>query len=310
MSSTNSIAGMQDRQSNIGRRSWLGFPGIIFGRFGHRIAAMSMKKVLPIAVLCIAFIAATSAMLLPKPTATVAVAAPPVRRAELIREYPHDRTAFCQGLVVFNGKLLEGTGQYHASRLRLVDLESGKPLTEQRNSDDVFGEGITVWKDQIFQLTWRNGYLLVYDAATLQPTGYVSYSTIDPKLAEGWGLTHDGHSLILSDGSADLRFINPDTFKLEKKLRIKSGYKSISQLNELEFVNGQILANVWYEDRIACIDPQSGQVREWIDLSHLRPREVRNNREAVLNGIAWDEKAQRLFVTGKNWPALFEIKLP
>ncbi|HQX52813.1 MAG TPA: glutaminyl-peptide cyclotransferase [Planctomycetaceae bacterium] len=268
---------------------------------------MSVKTVMPIAVLCIAVVAATSAMLLPKPSAEAA--APPVTRAVLVKAYPHDRTAFCQGLAIHNGQLVEGTGQYQKSRLRLVDIESGKSVSDQKNSDDVFGEGVAVWKDRIFQLTWKNGYLLVYDAKTLQRTGFVRYSAIDPKLAEGWGLTHDGHSLILSDGSADLRFINPDTFKLEKKLRVKSGYRSLTKLNELEFVNGQILANVWYEDRIACIDPASGQVTEWIDLSHLRPREVKHDREAVLNGIAWDEKARRLFVTGKHWPTLFEIKL-
>ena len=151
--------------------------------------------------------------------------------------------------------------------------------------------------------------MLVYDVKTLQSKGYVRYADIDPTLREGWGITHDGHSLIISDGSADLRFINPDTFKLEKTVRVKSGSKAISRLNELEFVNGQILSNVWYEDRIACIDPVSGRITEWIELSHLRPRAVRNNREAVLNGIAWDEKNQRLFVTGKHWPTLYEIKL-
>ena len=262
---------------------------------------------MPIAALCVAVLAAASVLLLPKPSAEAA--APPVTKAQIVRAYPHDRTAFCQGLVVHEGRLLEGTGQYKKSLLRLVDIDSGKSVSDQKNADDVFGEGITVWQDRVFQLTWRNGYMLVYDAMTLQRTGYVRYRDIDPKLSEGWGLTHDGHSLILSDGSADLRYINPETFKLEKKLRVQSGLKSITYLNELEYVNGQIFANIWYEDCIACIDPATGKVTEWIDLAHIRPREVRNDREAVLNGIAWDEKAQRLFVTGKHWPTLFEIKL-
>ena len=262
---------------------------------------------MPVAALCIAVLAATSVMLLPKPAAEAA--SPPVIKAQVVKTYPHDRSAFCQGLVVHEGRLLEGTGQYRKSMLRLVEIDSGKSVNDQKNADDVFGEGVTVWKDRVFQLTWRNGYMLVYDAKTLQPSGYIRYRDMDPNLSEGWGLTHDGHSLILSDGSADLRFINPETFKLERKVRVKSGLKSISYLNELEFVNGRIFANIWYEDRIACIDPATGKVTEWIDLAHIRPREVKNNREAVLNGIAWDEKTQRLFVTGKHWPTLFEIKL-
>lgn len=262
---------------------------------------------MPIAVLCISMLAAAVALLLPKPSAEAA--APPVTKAIMVKAWPHDRTAFCQGLVVHGGRLLEGTGQYRKSQLRLVDIDTGKPLNSRKNADDVFGEGVTVWKDSIYQLTWQNGYMLVYDAETLQSKGYVRYRDIDPKLREGWGITHDGHSLIVSDGSADLRFINPDTFKLEKSIRVKSGFKAVTKLNELEFVNGQILANIWYEDRIACIDPVTGKVTEWIDLSHLRPREVRSDREAVLNGIAWDEKTQRLFVTGKHWPTLYEIRL-
>ena len=262
---------------------------------------------MPLAALCLAALAAGSAFLLPQPTAESA--APPVTKAVMVKAYPHDRTAFCQGLVTYEGRLLEGTGQYQKSRLRLVEIDTGIPVSDQKNADDVFGEGITIWKDSVYQLTWRNGYMLVYDVKTLQSKGYVRYRDIDPKLAEGWGITHDGHSLILSDGSADLRFINPDTFKLEKTVRVKSGLKSITKLNELEFVNGRIFANVWYEDRIACIDAASGKVNEWIDMAHLRPREVKNDREAVLNGIAWDEKSQRLFVTGKHWPTLYEIKL-
>ena len=262
---------------------------------------------MPIAALFIGALAAGAALLLPKPSVDSAV--PPVTKAVMVKAYPHDRTSFCQGLVTYEGRLLEGTGQYQKSRLRLVDLDTGKSVLDQTNADDVFGEGVTIWKDHVYQLTWRNGYMLVYDVKTLQSKGYVPYRDIDPKLREGWGLTHDGHSLILSDGSADLRFINPDTFKLEKTVRVKSGSKTVTKLNELEFVNGRIFANVWYEDRIACIDPASGKVTKWIDMAHLRPREVKNDREAVLNGIAWDAKAKRLFVTGKHWPTMYEIEL-
>ena len=178
---------------------------------------------MPIAALLFAAVAVGYALLLPKS------GAPPVTKAVMVKAYPHDRTAFCQGLVTYEGRLLEGTGQYQKSRLRLVDLDTGKSVLDQKNSDDVFGEGVTIWKDLVYQLTWRNGYMLVYDVKTLQSKGYVRYRDIDPKLSEGWGITHDGHSLILSDGSADLRFVNPDTFKLEKTVRVKSGLKAITK---------------------------------------------------------------------------------
>ena len=260
---------------------------------------------MPCGVLIVA-VAVGASLLFSEPSAG---AAPPVIKATLIQSFPHDQTAFCQGLVVYDGHLLEGTGQYSHSRLRQVDIESGRSVVDQRLGSEVFGEGITVWKDTVLQLTWRNGYLITYDARTLQRTGTVRYSSIDPNLREGWGIAHDGHSLIISDGSSSLRFVNPETFKLERSLTVRSGARALSKLNELEFVNGQIFANVWYEDRIACIDPENGAVTEWIELSHLRPREVRGNREAVLNGIAWDEKTRRLFVTGKHWPKLFEISI-
>jgi glutamine cyclotransferase len=237
-------------------------------------------------------------------------AAPPVVRAELVRAYPHDKTAFCQGLVFRDGRLLEGTGQYSRSRLRAVELMSGRSEREIRLSNDVFGEGITVWKDTLLQLTWRNGYVITWNANTLEQTGTLPYARIDKSLREGWGITHDGHSLIISDGTADLRFVNPDTWQLERTVKVRAAGRPLTKLNELEFVNGRILANVWYDDRIAIIDPASGTVERWLDVSHLRPDAVRGEKELVLNGIAWDERSGRLFVTGKHWPALFEIKAP
>ena len=174
----------------------------------------------------------------------------------------------------------------------------------------MFGEGITVWKDRVIQLTWKNGYLLLYDAASLQRQAYVRYRDIDSSLKEGWGITHDGVHLIISDGSSVLRFVDPSTFKLVRKLNVKNGFRSLSQLNELEFVQGEIFANVWYSDQIARIDPSSGKVTGWLDLSAIIPREVRRNKEAVLNGIAWDPTEKRLFVTGKHWPKLYQIRVP
>ena len=234
--------------------------------------------------------------------------AAPTHRVQLVNTYPHDPTAFIQGLIVHNGSLLEGTGKYGQSRLRLVDIETGKPTAEVRLPNDVFGEGITVMGNTVIQLTWKKGLLITWDATTLQQTGTVSYRNIDGSLREGWGITHDGKQLIISDGSDTLRFVDPRTWRAVRRLRVKDGFRRVRQLNELEFVNGEILANVWYQDRIARIDPQTGRVKSWLDVSHLRPPTVRNNREAVLNGIAWDSVEARLFVTGKNWPNVFEVR--
>lgn len=272
------------------------------------VAVCSRRKLMPLAVLLLAGTAVLAA--LAWPSGSSAEAAPPVQPVTVVRAFPHDATAFCQGLVVHNGQLLEGTGQYAQSRLRHVDLESGQSLREVRLDDRIFGEGITVWQDQILQLTWKNGFLLRYDAGTLQSLGSVPYRDIDPGLREGWGITQDGRHLIISDGSATLRFVDPATFRLVRTVVVKNGWRSLSQLNELEYVDGQILANVWYRDDIARIDPATGVVLGWLDLSAIKPREIRRNREAVLNGIAWDSDNRRLFVTGKNWPKLFEIRLP
>lgn len=257
---------------------------------------------MPIAILLVATIA-VGASLLPTGTASKA----PVTQAKFVKSYPHDTGAFCQGLVVHNGKFLEGTGQYNESRLRLVDIETGAPTLQVTLPGNVFGEGVTVWNNSIIQLTWKNGYLITYDATTMRQTGTVRLQNIDRTLYEGWGITHDGQHLIISDGSAVLRFVDPETFKTVRKLRVTDDRRSVSKLNELEFVNGEVFANVWYKDQIARIDPKSGQVKSWLDVSALRPRSVKNNREAALNGIAWDSAGQRLFVTGKNWPMVFEV---
>ncbi|MEZ6130891.1 MAG: glutaminyl-peptide cyclotransferase [Planctomycetaceae bacterium] len=250
--------------------------------------------------------AAAAAISLWAPAGTSAPAAPmiPVR---VVNSFLHDRTAFCQGLVVHNGQLLEGTGQYEHSRLRSVDLLTGQPITDIALPDEVFGEGITVWDNTIIQLTWRNGYLITWDAQTFKRTGTVALRQIDPSLTEGWGITHNGTHLIISDGSAVLRLVDPKTFRTVRRLRVKDGFRAIDRLNELEFVNGEILANVWYRDQIARINPDTGRVTGWLDLAPLRPPEVARDREAVLNGIAWDASAKRLFVTGKHWPKLYEI---
>lgn len=260
---------------------------------------------MPIAVLLSAAIAAGASLF--APVSSPAAPRTPVNAVRVVHAYPHDPTAFSQGLVVHAGKLLEGTGHYGQSKLRSVDLLTGKPNVDIKLSNDVFGEGVTVWKDSILQLTWKNGYLITYDAATFKRTGTVAYRDIDPTLKEGWGITHNGTHLIISDGTSALRIVDPKTFRTVKRLRVKDGFLRLGQLNELEFINGEIFANVWYRDQIARINPETGRVNSWLDLTPLRPAAVANNREAVLNGIAWDPISKRLFVTGKNWPTLYEI---
>lgn len=256
---------------------------------------------MPIFVLLLAAFAAGAALL---PSGGDSA---PTTKARLVKAYPHDTGAFCQGLVVHKGQLLEGTGQYNQSRLRLVDIQTGVPSAQVALPNNVFGEGVTVWKDTILQLTWKNGYLITYDAATLQRRGQIALNTIDRTLYEGWGITHNGTHLIISDGSSTLRFVDPATFRLAFTLPVTDGRNRVNRLNELEFVDGEIFANVWYRDQIARIDQATGVVNSWLDVSALRPRSVRNNREAALNGIAWDPVQKRLFVTGKNWPTVFEV---
>lgn len=224
-----------------------------------------------------------------------------------VAEYPHDSRAFCQGLVVHDGTLIESTGRYRESSLRRVAIESGEPSVNIRMDDRVFAEGVTVWNDHIIQLTWENGVLIVYDVDTFTQQQTVSYQQIDRSLRQGWGITHDNRHLIISDGSSRLRFVDPTTWKLVRQINVRSGFRAVRNLNELEYVNGEILANVWYSSRIARIDPESGSVIGWLQLKHLFPASVRRNREAVLNGIAWDADRKRLYVTGKLWPSLFEI---
>ncbi len=228
----------------------------------------------------------------------------PTRRYVLTRSYPHSPDAYCQGLVYRDGFLYEGTGSYGKSSLRKVVLATGKVLQERRLDNRLFGEGITIWGDQVIQLTWKSRQALVYDLETFHPQGRFIYR------GEGWGLTHDGKQLIMSDGTATLRFLDPVTFKVRRQLTVRDGRRRVSKLNELEYVEGEIYANVWYDDRIARISPETGKVLEWLDLSQLYPASQRGDRDSVLNGIAYDPQHRRLLVTGKNWPRMYEIHLP
>ena len=228
----------------------------------------------------------------------------PVHGYSVVRSYPHDPQAFTQGLEFVDGVLYESTGQHGASGIRRVKLETGEVLQVQPLDRAHFGEGITVWRDRIVQLTWQSGIGFVYDRETLRLQRTFKYA------GEGWGLTHDGRRLIMSDGSATgtLRFLDPETLRVTGILRVHDNGRPVAGLNELEFVRGEIYANVWQTERIAVISPASGKVTAWIDLRGLlSPREAAG--VDVMNGIAYDAKGDRLFVTGKYWPRLFEIKI-
>jgi glutamine cyclotransferase len=227
----------------------------------------------------------------------------PVHSYTLVNTFPHDPQAYCQGLVFHNGFLYEGTGNYGESSLRKVELETGSVLQKHALHADLFGEGIAIWQDHLIQLTWKNRQAIVYDLATFEEQRRHSYK------GEGWGLTFDGHLLIMSDGTETLKFIDPATFEVKRQLTVREGNRRIIRLNELEYVEGEVYANVWYEDRIARVSPTTGQVLSWIDLSRLFPAAQRPHRDAVLNGIAYDAQQRRLFVTGKDWPSLFEIRI-
>jgi glutamine cyclotransferase len=220
----------------------------------------------------------------------------------LVKTYPHDRDAFTQGLQYLDGVLYEGTGLRGRSSIRRVDLETGKVLQRHDIPAQYFGEGITVWKAELFQLTWQSGVAFVYDRETFAPRRTFRYT------GEGWGLTHDGTGLIMSDGTDALRFLDPATFAERRRVTVTAAGQPVRDLNELEFVKGEILANVWQTDTIARIEPKTGRVTGWIDLTGLLTPRERATTD-VLNGIAYDAAGDRLFVTGKLWPKLFEIRI-
>lgn len=227
----------------------------------------------------------------------------PVFGYRIVNEYPHDSDAYTQGLVYIDDTLYEGTGLEGESTLRRVDLETGEVLQSHELNDDYFGEGIVVVDDLIYQLTWQNQICIVYDRETLEPLQTFDYQT------EGWGLTTDGERLIMSDGSDLLFFRDPETFEQTGTIAVRDGDTPVPRLNELEYVEGEVWANVWQTDRIARIDPETGEVTGWIDLIGLLSPLDRLQDDGVLNGIAYDEATDRIFVTGKLWPNLFEIEL-
>lgn len=227
----------------------------------------------------------------------------PTASYQIVNQYPHDPAAFTQGLLWHDGYLYEATGLYGHSSLRQLQVETGEVQQQATLPAEFFGEGLALWQDQLIQLTWREQTAVVFDLGTFTEQHSFSYE------GEGWGLTHDGRRLIMSDGSNQLTFRDPTTFAELGRVAVFAGNTAVNRLNELEYINGEVWANVWQTDRIARIDPDSGQLLGWVDLTGLRPSETRNDPDAVLNGIAYDEVNGRLFVTGKRWPTLFEIML-
>ena len=221
----------------------------------------------------------------------------------VVASHPHDPEAFTQGLLFADGKLFESTGGYGESSLRIVDLASGRVLRERRLPDDRFGEGLALSGGRLHQLTWKAGLGFIHDASSLASIGEFRYG------GEGWGLAANSESLVMSDGSAELRFLDPATLTEVRRLEVRDGTEPVTGLNELEFVEGDLYANAWPSDRIAIVNPANGQVRGWLDLTGLLPLVFRTPRTDVLNGIAYDAASKRLFVTGKRWPRLFQIEV-
>jgi glutamine cyclotransferase len=221
----------------------------------------------------------------------------------VVNRFPHDINAFTQGLIYHEGYLYEGTGKNGQSSLSKIDLETAEVLQSERLSQRYFGEGIEVVEDRIYQLTWRSHMVFVYDKNSFEQIGS-HYNA-----SEGWGLAFDGEQLILSDGSDRLTFLDPENFAPQGSVQVTLNGNPVAQLNELEYIDGEVWANVWQTDFIVRIDPATGNVNSLVDLTGLSGQTRLGSNEAVLNGIAWDEQGQRLFVTGKHWAHLFEIEL-
>jgi glutamine cyclotransferase len=222
---------------------------------------------------------------------------------EIVHAYPHDPLAYTQGLFYLDGFLYEGTGLNGRSSVRKVRLETGEVLQQRDIPEQYFGEGIVNWKDRLMEITWRSQTGFIYDLGTFAPRSQFSYP------GEGWGLTQDGRRIIMSDGTSELRFWDPETLRETGRVMVTEDGRPVPELNELEWVKGEVYANVYQTERIARIDAGSGKVVGWIDLAGILSAADRVREVDVLNGIAYDAKGDRLFVTGKLWPKLFEIRL-
>lgn len=239
----------------------------------------------------------------------LAPTSPKIVKYQIINKYPHDTNSFTQGLEFYNNQLFEGTGQHGNSVIKITALATGKTIKEQALSPEIFGEGITIFKNKAYQLSWQNQKGFIYDANTLLPIKTFPYK----KSIEGWGLTHNKTHLIKSDGTEKIWFLNPTNGQEEYYIEVYTNDGKIEQINELEYINGKIFANVWTKNAIIIINPKNGAVEKVIDLTgitnELKNPAIANNPDSVLNGIAYNETTQKLYITGKNWDTIFEIKI-
>ncbi|WP_205835954.1 glutaminyl-peptide cyclotransferase [Asaia bogorensis] len=234
---------------------------------------------------------------------TTGYASTPVEPAQIIARFPHDPSAFTEGLFYRNGMLFESTGLSGRSVIRRVELHSGKTLAQVTVPDGHFGEGIVDWQDRLISVTWRSGSGYVWDFPSLTLRGRFHYE------GEGWGLTHDDKTLILSDGTPCLKRLDPVSLHVISKLCVTADGVPVNRLNELEYIHGEIWANIWMTPEIARIDPVTGQVKSWVDVTNLEEEVALDDPDAVPNGIAYDRENDRLFVTGKYWPTLYQIRI-
>lgn len=229
--------------------------------------------------------------------------AAPLFGYKIVARYPHSTESYTEGFFYLNGMFYEGIGLNGRSAIIVADPKTGKTISRRDLPPEYFGEGIVDWGPYLYQWTWKSHVCLGYNRSTLEPVNMFTYT------GEGWGMTRTDTEIITSDGSATLRFRDPRTFQETHQILVKDGNKPIEQLNELEFIKGEIYANIWHSDKIARISPRNGRVTGWIDLKGLLPENQKVDAESVLNGIAYDAKNDRLFVTGKQWPTIFQIKL-
>jgi len=262
-----------------------------------------MDKVILAAVLVAAAVLAAGGVwvvLMNSAHAPSSSGSPTLYTYHIVKTYPHNTSAFTEGLVFSNGSLFESTGEYGMSSLRRVNLQDGTVQQEVFLPDRYFGEGLTTVNDSLVQLTWQEKTGFVYDKQTLALTGNFSYST------QGWGLTYNGSELVMSDGTSNLYFLDPVTYQKTGQVSVHSGGTPVTNVNELEYVNGSIYANIWHQQKIAIINQQTGAVTGWIDLTGIHQS---NNIDDVLNGIAYDQQTSNLYITGKNWPNLYQITI-
>jgi glutaminyl-peptide cyclotransferase len=230
----------------------------------------------------------------------------PFQSYKVLKTYPHDAGCYTQGLQWNGSGFLESCGQTGESNVREVAFPSGKVIRQRANAKEIFAEGLVKLGTKLYQLTWQQGYGFIYDAATFKDAGKFTYPA---PIKEGWGLTTDGKSLIFSDGSSKLYWLDPKTFAVQRSVTVKNGDNEVTELNELEFIGGEVWANVWMTDLIARVDIKTGRVNAWVNLAGLRPDSALKDSDAVLNGIAYDAINKRLFVTGKRWDKLYEIQV-